>query len=114
MSLRASEQYDLCAVPWSRCQTIIAGKQRGIKGFCKCYVDGVISCEIAAQLPNPREQKGVAVTIYGQIREISNHLVSSRIVNFPGQTVSTNDLGNFHIQQMGCMPALVRVQNSTA
>lgn len=108
------EEYNLCAVPWSRRETAIAGKQRGIQGFCKCYIDGVIGGEIAVELPNPGKQKGVAVTIYGQVRKILNHLDSSRIIDLPGQPVSTNDLGDFHIQEMRRMPALFGNHDSLA
>ena len=70
------EEYNPGTVPWRGGQTIIAGKQRSVQGFGKCNIDGAMGGEIAAELPNPRKQKAMVVTIYGQICKIVDHLLS--------------------------------------
>src|SRR5215210_6390247 len=44
-------------------EALVACEQRGLEGFCESHVDGIISGEVVAQIPNPTQKYIVGVEL---------------------------------------------------
>ena len=63
-------------------EALVACEQRGLEGFCESHVDGIISGEVVAQIPNPTQKYIVGVALNWIIREIVERRAATLVLNF--------------------------------
>jgi hypothetical protein len=105
-----SQELNYRVMAGSRCEALVARKQWCIERFRKSHVNRIIGCEIVAKVPDARQKEGVRITAHGEIGKISESRAPTLLIDFACRRISTHNLRNFYVEQMGCVQRLSRAK----
>jgi hypothetical protein len=106
----ASCEFDADVALGCRREAMVPRQQRRIEGYGKGDIDGVVSGEIAPQLPYARQKNRVRITPNGKVREIGERCATALAIDVACRRVPAQRMRDLDVDEVRRVQRLSRAR----
>jgi len=107
------EQFDVRVVPRCARQGSIACQERYVEALGESYICGIVAGKVVAELPDPRQQLSVRISVNRQMDQTANRTGPALLVDFSSIRLAPDRVRHFNVDQFRGVQRLARREKSS-